>query len=145
MSEPSTEPGAQQSYVDAVNETPPAKPEGAPELVPLLQLPRRKRADVIRRLGGLRERQQHLPEPGEDDVPEQTEQMSPEQEKETLDRAAQMFELLADFEEMLAEVAADRDEFTAWVAQADDEQLSRLAGYYLRTFQVGEAPASPAS
>jgi hypothetical protein len=137
---------AQPTYIDTVNETPPEKPEGSPAVVPLLQLPRRRRAEVVRKLGNLRERQRDLPDIGDaealaDDDAERT----PEQEKAMLDRAAAMFDLFADFEELLVEVAEDPEAMRAWLTSADDQALSALTGYYMRTFQAGEAPASPAS
>lgn len=143
MSEPSNE---QPTYVDTANEAPAEPPPGAPELVPLLQLPRRRRADVVRRLGELRKHQNELPQAVQaGEQPDPDAERTPEQEQAMLDQAAGMFDLLADMEEMLAEVAKDRQAFDAWLSQADDQALTALAGYYLRTFQVGEAQASPAS
>lgn len=143
-------PDEQPTYTDQVNEEMPAKPDGAPELVPLLQLQRRRRAHVIRRLSELRKHQNELPqsalaELAEDEEAEGGQERTPEQEQEMFAYTASMFDLLADAEELLTEVAKDREAFTEWVAQADDQALMALAGYYLRTLQPGEALASPGS
>lgn len=151
MSEPQPEQAtgeqpAESSYVDIAQAIPVEKPEGSPELVPLLQLPRRKRPDVLRRLKALTERQANLPttESGEA-VLDPAALADPAKVSAGLDTAAEMYELLADFEEMLEVVAADPDEFRKWAARVSDVALGQLAGYYMRTMQAGEAQASPES
>lgn len=123
-------------YIDDAA-APVKKPEGAPDLTPLLQLPRRQRASVMRKLDGLLKRQASIPA-----VPEQGED---DDQTATLERAAGMFDLLADFEELLRDVSKDKPLYDAWLEGANDADLTALAGYYMRTFQAGEAQASPAS
>lgn len=131
----------QDTYVDQQNDTdePLEKPEGAPELLPILRLPRRRRGAVVASVMRLNEAQQEFA--GDSDAETVTvdiKSLSPE-------RAERMFDLLADLEDVLRGVAADQAAFDAWAENADDGALSALFGFYMKTFQVGEASASSAS
>lgn len=127
-----------ESYIDAANTPAPVKPEGAPDFVPLLQLPRRRRAEVIRLVKGLVKKQKELGLSESPDA-ENIELTDDEQQERNLDRAAAMFELLAEFEDLLRAVARDPEHFAAWIENANDADLSAAAGWYMRTFQTGEA------
>lgn len=106
------------------------KPKGSPNLWPFQQLPRRKRAEFLRKLATLQETQKGLSLSEDGNV------------EPDISDAAGVFDLLADLEDTLRIVAEDADAFDAWVAKCSDTQLQQLSTWYMDRFQVGEAQAS---
>lgn len=107
-------------------------PTGTPELVPLMMLPRRQRAEAMRAFGAFMNR--HRDESSEiDDTGEIG---------GTLASVAIVVETAADCEDLLISAAKDKDEFTAWAAEASDSTILEAAIAYMRTYQPGEAPRS---
>lgn len=105
------------------------KPEGSPELVPFISLPRRVRADFLRAVGKITERQAEI------------DKMT-KSKKGDMSAAVTMMELLADMEDALAVVAKPEKTFRAWALEAEDAAITDLFSWYFRAFSVGESPAS---
>lgn len=127
------------SYTDEAQAAPAEKPEGAPDLTPLLKLPFDKRADVLEALADITDAQAKA------DAEFPDAEGDKEDQGVSVRRAAALFRLMGKLEGMLRQVAVDAESFDAWREHSNDNDLSQLAGYYMRTFQVGEASASPAS
>lgn len=103
----------------------PAKPKGSPNLYPFAALPRRQRAQFMRKLDVVMTRQDAL-DVSEDGTLE-------------LSDAAEAYELMADMEDLLAVAAEDADAFSAWAAKAGDGEITDLLTWYIARFSVGEA------
>lgn len=119
---------ATESFAEKVEDeaVPKAKPEGSPDLIPFKAVPRRQRADMMRAFEKVQASQEELAKHQSDD------------EASTPARAAVIFDLLADCEEMLTLAAVNPETYTAWARTADDNDLMALFGWYCSRFQVGE-------
>ena len=114
---------------------PPARPDGSPDLWPFLSLPRRGRAEFLRKLAAVQTAMDGL-----GFTPEDTGGF-------TLSDGAAVFDLMADVEDLLSLAVAPVDgaaaAFRAWSAAATDTALMELMAWYVAQFQPGEATASP--
>lgn len=120
---------------DEANETTEVqRPEGAPDLWPFHQLPRRKRALMLRRLAALQERAESM---NLDDLPEEGDEVT----GQTILQAADAFDLAADAEEFLSAAClpGEQETFEAWCRTADDQAVLDLMSWYTARFDVGEA------
>lgn len=148
----------------------PEYPEGAPELLGYLQLPRRRRAEFMSRFADLAPVLEVL-SGGDDDTPEAgagkqewadyartmgvkvTGRMTKDQILEALGRApkyiaqraraaAQLQEALASLEDLLRDSAADQDLFDEWKVKAGDDELMQLFNAFMARTRPGEALSS---
>lgn len=127
----------QQSYTEQVTaEVEAVKPAGSPGLWPLFKLPRRTRADVLRKFRDLQARE---------DVFERFKGHEGDEQSVDMNDAADLYDVLADIEEILVAVAAPGADVAAWAAKASDEDIMHLFNWYAEQLQPGEAPASPTS
>lgn len=112
-----------------------AKPEGLPGLWPLHAMPRRKRAEAVRQMADVTERFAKL----SDEEPDENGEIELDMSKVAV--MADAIEVMADIEEYLATVAqpGHEDEVKEWAAAASDTDLMAAFGWYVRTFQPGEA------
>lgn len=129
MSEPTAEPTFSEQVEDEA--VPREKPEGSPDLIPFKAVPRRRRADMMRAFETVQGKQDEL------------EAIKAESEKDdaegsTAGRAAVIFDLLADCEEMLTFAAVDAEVFRTWASSCEDNDLMALFGWYCSRFQMGE-------
>lgn len=104
------------------------KPDGAPDMIPFKAVPRRRRAELMRKLTALQEREAEVKAVRGDNA----------EAGATPEQAAVVFDFLADLEELLVEAAMDPEAFTAWANSCEDRELTALFGWYVTTFQVGE-------
>ncbi|MCK2237707.1 MULTISPECIES: hypothetical protein [unclassified Crossiella] len=115
---------------EAQGATAQALPQDTPELRPWLGLPRRDRAEVIRRFTSIRPHLDKLSTP-----PTTADQA------EVLGQAADGYALMADIEDLLAVAAVDENMFRSWALTATDESL--LALFTVMVDGLGEAGRSP--
>lgn len=113
---------------------PPEYPPGCPTLLPVLALPRARRADYYDRIAEVA-RQQHAADPVAASDPDAAMEVKASE-------AAGMMRLLASIEELLAVVAADESELRAWAAAAADTDVAQAFNVYMRRTQPGEASSS---
>ena len=111
----------------AQDANPPEYPPGAPELRPYMRLPRRERAEFFVQLDPLQEKVSRMPAQGT---------------SIGLREAAEMYQTMADIEDLLRTVAVDQTEFDAWVVEADDKAFMELFTAYFARSQPGEAARS---
>lgn len=110
----------------AAEATPPTKPAGSPALVPFLAAPRRARAQFMRKIEPILTAAEKLG--GQKDT--------------SIGTAAGVYDMLADAEDLLAQVAVDETAFREWSGPASDDDLLGLFSWYVGTFQPGEAKPS---
>lgn len=123
------------------------RPEGLPELRPLVALPRRTRAAFVRGLAAMRDR---LPAEFVEQVTADGDASDAVQAAaEAIDGgrnlhiAAVFIDIAADYEDLLALAAVDEDAYRAWAAAASDEELQAAFSWYNAQNPAGEASASP--
>jgi hypothetical protein len=122
-------------------------PEGTPVLIPVLNLPRMRRADAYEALGQIQDLQRRVKslKPEDDDEPADDEDVeNPKVKPVKLDPLSYgtQYRVLAYIEEYLAVVAKDPKEFREWAQQADDSDLTEAFNVYIRKTQPGEAESS---
>lgn len=143
-----TAPHEQPSVVDALADdtNPPEMPEGAPELVPYLQIrPRSRRAEFKRKyaqfagaeknLNALRDRLGLKP----DQEGVLDEDVDPE---ERLKAWADMDDYIQLMDELMEFAAVDPPAYRKWADEADDETLMGVFTVYCARSQPGEASSS---
>jgi hypothetical protein len=124
------------------------RPKGCPDLVPVLHLRRRRRADYMRAIDRMNVTIRKVTkETGltADDDPEEA-QRRIESSPSLLAVTADMAELAADIEECLGLVAVDPDEFEAWAAArstTDDQMIQAWHWYQSISGDAGNPSASP--
>lgn len=108
---------------------PPEYPPGSPKLRPYMRLPRRERAAFFRKLKPLQELMGDLPKQG-DSVDG--------------DRAAAMYDSLAQVEDFLRPMAEDPAAFDTWLVGpgSDDKTFVTFFSAYFAGAQLGEADSS---
>lgn len=118
-----------QTATDALHAdaTPPSYPEGAPELIPFMKLGFRKRAAWLAKVGPVEDKVKAMPDKGT---------------AIGAAGAAEMYELMAEMDDLLREVAADPDQYDAWVAANSDAAFGDLFTAYMARAQPGEARGS---
>lgn len=134
------EPESSLSDEMAADVKPVKKPRGAPALWPFLQLPRRKRAEFLRGVAAVQSRQEQIEKAAE--AVKAAAGQADANEGVGIAQAADLYDILADIEELLLVVASDAEAFTKWANAASDDALSDLLFWYMERFQVGEARAS---
>jgi hypothetical protein len=132
-------------------------PEGAPEFLPVLKLPRMRRADAYEALGLIQAEQRKVKrversdeesaeaEPGEDategDEGGQGEDEVKPVELDPLSYGAQ-YRVIAYIEQYLGVVAQDPKAYATWAAGVSDADLVKTFNTYIRKTQPGEAKSS---
>ena len=118
-------------------------PEGAPTLIPMLALPRMRRADAYDALGQITRWQREVREsqPDEDTEPPAEGEDEKPREIDPASYGAQ-YRVVAYVEEYLRSVAANEKVFNIWAAQVDDGDLIKTFNVYLKKTQPGEAESS---
>jgi hypothetical protein len=112
-----------------------AYPDGCPELIPVLRLPRSRRADYYDAMSRVSEMQRSAS--GAEKVADESRPV-----EIRLAEVADMNRMLAAIEDLLAVVAADPDEFRAWALDVDDSILVEAFNAYIARTQPGEASSS---
>lgn len=121
-------------------------PEGTPELLPVLKLPRMRRADAYDALGRIQAQQREVktlsgtPAVDENAVEDESTEVEPV-ELDPLSYGAQ-YRVIAYIEEYLGVVAKDPEAFAAWAADVRDSDLVKVFNVYIRKTQPGEAESS---
>jgi hypothetical protein len=133
-------------------------PEGAPEFLPVLKLPRMRRADAYEALGLIQAEQRKVKrversdeepadaEPGEDTAQGdeggdgEGEELKPV-ELDPLSYGAQ-YRVIAYIEQYLGVVAQDPKAYATWAAGVSDADLVKTFNTYIRKTQPGEAKSS---
>jgi hypothetical protein len=133
-------------------------PEGAPEFLPVLKLPRMRRADAYEALGLIQAEQRKVKrversdedepadaEPGEDTTQgdeggEGEDEVKPV-ELDPLSYGAQ-YRVIAYIEQYLGVVAQDPKAYATWAAGVSDADLVKTFNIYIRKTQPGEAKSS---
>jgi hypothetical protein len=130
-------------------------PEGAPEFLPVLKLPRMRRADAYEALGLIQAEQRKVKrvervdedepadaEPGEDTTQggEGEDEVKPV-ELDPLSYGAQ-YRVIAYIEQYLGVVAQDPKAYATWAAGVSDADLVKTFNTYIRKTQPGEAKSS---
>lgn len=112
-----------------------AKPEGLPGLWPLHAMPRRRRAEAVRQMAVVTEKFSKL----SDEQPDENGEIELDMSKVGV--MADAIEVMADIEDYLVAVAqpGHEDQVKEWALAADDSALMAAFGWYVRTFQPGEA------
>ena len=128
-------------------------PEGAPELLPVLALPRMRRADAYEALGHIQDEQRRVKraepdvnngqEPPEDvnEVGEDSNDEVKPVELDPLSYGAQ-YRVVAYIEQYLGVVAADVKAFDRWKTRVTDADLVKTFNVYMKRTQPGEAASS---
>ena len=132
-------------------------PSGTPEFLPVLKLPRMRRADAYEALGQIQAQQRQvktvsgdpavdeLGKPAESDDVAASEGELDEKVKpvdlDPLSYGAQ-YRVIAYIEQYLGVVAKDPVAFAAWAADVRDGDLVKAFNVYIRTTQPGEAESS---
>lgn len=121
-------------------------PEGTPTLLPVLALPRMRRADAYEALGHIQDEQKKVRRAAtSDDVAEsedgeQDDEVKPV-ELDPLSYGAQ-YRVVAYIEQYLGVVAKHREIFDAWATGVSDADLVKAFNVYMRKAQPGEAASS---
>ena len=119
-------------------------PEGTPELLPVLRLPRMRRADAYDALGLIQAQQREVKtlsgEPAVSEEAAEGAEVKPV-ELDPLSYGAQ-YRVIAYIEQYLGVVAKDPVAFAAWAADVRDADLVKAFNVYIRTTQPGEAESS---
>ena len=121
-------------------------PEGTPTLIPMLALPRMRKADAYEALGQITrwQREVRTAEGDEDDEPELDDEGN--EKPREIDPASYgaQYRVVAYVEEYLRTVAANEKAFEAWVAPGgvSDADLVKAFNVYLKKTQPGEAESS---
>lgn len=123
-------------------------PEGTPTLIPLLALPRMRRADAYEALGQISAHQKAVrtldDEDGDEgdsdteadpDVPAKVREIDPA-------TYGAQYRVVAYVEEYLRAVAGNAKNFDVWAATVSDTDLIKVFNVYLRKTQPGEAVSS---
>ncbi len=145
MSTPeTTEPDPVDQLADDVAAETLEYPEGTPTLLPVLALPRMRRADAYEALGYIQAEQKKVKRAeSDDDVSEDTEgddEVKPV-ELDPLSYGAQ-YRVVAYIEQYLGVVAADEKAFDRWKTRVTDADLVKTYNVYMRKAQPGEADSS---
>lgn len=111
-------------------------PEGAPELLPVLALPRLKRADYYEAMSAVAVAQKATKLDAFDD------KAGDRPVEVKLTQMAGFTRLVGAIEDLLAIVAVDLDAFRAWSAKVPDAELVQLFNAYQAATQPGEASSS---
>ena len=118
--------------------------DGTPTLIPMLALPRMRKADAYEALGQITkwQREVRTTEGDDEDEPE-TDDEGNETPRE-IDPASYgaQYRVVAYVEEYLRTVAANEKVFTTWAAQVSDADLVKTFNIYLKKTQPGEAESS---
>lgn len=119
-------------------------PEGTPVLVPLLALPRMRRADAYEALGQVTTYQRQVKTAdGEDDAePELDDEGNPKPREIDPASFGAQYRVVAYVEEYLRTVAASPKAFDEWARGVSDSDLIKTFNVYLRKAQPGEAESS---
>jgi hypothetical protein len=121
-------------------------PEGTPVLIPVLALPRMRRADAYEALGHVQalQRQVKQLQPEEADEPADEDDENTEVKPVELDPLSYgtQYRVVAYIEEYLAVVAKNPVELRAWAARVDDSTLVQAFNVFIRKTQPGEAESS---
>ena len=119
-------------------------PEGTPTLIPMIALPRMRKADAYEALGQITSWQRQVreadPEGGEEPELDDEGNEKP-REIDPASYGAQ-YRVVAYVEEYLRTVAANEKAFTAWAARVSDSDLVKTFNVYLKKTQPGEAESS---
>lgn len=110
-------------------------PAGCPELIPVLSLPRGRRADYYDAMAKVSELQK--PSGAVEQITDEDRPMTLR-----LTEVADMTRLLAAIEDLLVVVAADPDGFRRWALEVEDNTLAQAFNVYIRRTQPGEASSS---
>jgi hypothetical protein len=145
-----TDDSDEESYSErlAQEAVPPKKPKGSPAMRPFITLQRRERATALRAFAKLNTGATAASAQYGDQI-EDLENLGGggtdvnELGSNGLAALADVLDLTADVEDALRVCAADPDAYEAWASKVDDEVLMALFSWYVGTFQVGEATASP--
>lgn len=123
-------------------------PPGTPVLLPLLKLPRLRRAAAYKALGEIAAQQRRTDPGGKPDEPDPGgDEQRPETDRAKVDEIditelGDRYLVVALLEEYLAVVAADEPMFRAWALDVDDAELVKVFNVYTRKTQPGEAASS---
>jgi hypothetical protein len=119
-------------------------PEGTPVLVPLIALPRMRRADAYEALGQVTTYQRQVKTAdGEDDAePELDDEGNPKPREIDPASFGAQYRVVAYVEAYLRVVAEDEKAFDKWAAKVPDSDLITTFNMYLRKAQPGEAESS---
>lgn len=126
-------------------------PPGTPNLVPILKLPRMRRAAAYTALGAIaaQQRKTDLGDAAKSDpVESEDDEQQPETDEATKVAEIDITELgdrylvVALIEEYLAVVAEREDIFRAWAIEVDDTDLVKVFNVYTKKTQPGEAKSS---
>lgn len=117
-------------YSDALLAETMQQMSGAPTLRAVHQLNRRRRAELTHLLGDILPRSARL------------EKAIAESSSGVTIQDADVMDLLADVEDLLAMLAVDSDNFAMWATEATDVQLLALFAQFAGSFQSGEANSS---
>lgn len=152
MSTPENEPDAVDQLADDVAAETLEYPEGTPTLLPVLALPRMRRADAYEALGHIQDEQRKVKRaeaPGEDDTSDveasepdddQDDEVKPV-ELDPLSYGAQ-YRVVAYIEQYLGVVAKDPKDFLIWKTKVTDADLVKAFNVYMKRAQPGEAASS---
>lgn len=131
---------------DVAEETePPEYLDGTPVLIPILSLPRMRRADAYEALGKIQSLQRKVKAKRgdtEDTEPELDENGDPKVTEIDTEIFGDQYRVVAYIEEYLAAVAANEQVFRAWAIGLDDADLVKTFNIYIRRTQPGEAESS---
>ena len=121
-------------------------PEGTPTLIPLLALPRMRRADAYEALGQISAHQKAVRTLDDEDGDETDDEADPDapakvREIDPATYGAQ-YRVVAYVEEYLRAVAANAKVYDVWAATVPDADLIKAFNVYLRKTQPGEAESS---
>jgi len=151
-----TEPDAVDQLADEAAAETLEYPEGAPELLPVLALPRMRRADAYEVLGHIQDQQRQVKQLERDDDDDLDSDDADEQnedaelkpvELDPLSYGAQ-YRVVAYIEQYLGVVAKSPKAYAAWVAGPNgddgvsDADLVKTFNVYMRKAQPGEAASS---
>jgi hypothetical protein len=120
-------------------------PEGAPEFLPVLKLPRMRRADAYEALGQIQAQQRQV-KTAEDAPAEESDEDAADGEVkpveiDPLSYGAQ-YRVIAYIEQYLGVVARDPGAFAKWAVDVSDGDLVKTFNVYIRKTQPGEAESS---
>lgn len=125
-------------------------PEGCPEFIPVLALPRMRRADAYEALGQIQAQQRQVksvePDSSEDEdaTPADAGDEAAEVKPVEIDPASYgaQYRVIAYIEQYLGVVALSPKAFAEWAANVSDTDLVRAFNVYIRKTQPGEAESS---
>lgn len=123
-------------------------PEGAPEFLPVLKLPRMRRADAYEALGLIQAEQRKVKRveraETDDAIEADTDQAGEELKPVELDPLSYgaQYRVIAYIEQYLGVVAQDPKAYATWATGVSDADLVKTFNTYIRKTQPGEAKSS---